>query len=161
MYDVLLKIHPDSQGLTAVFRISAHPGFFSPFIAPAQTLDSATSLESEKFEISPKPPAQGKCVRGGLFLKVQSTIRLPFLLLASQGPPPLRLCPQWGRAGCRGGRTWVGVAVESRGWVWPRTQPQARRHTRASPLSRLSSGQLSPPPLYLVFSTTRLQTKIP
>lgn len=125
MYDVLLKIHPDSQGLTAVFRISAHPGFFPPFIAPAQTWDSATSLELEKFGISPKPPAQGKCMRGGLFLKVRSTIRLPFLLSASQEPPPLRLCPQWGRAGCKGGRTGVGVGGRGRGkpWVGVATDP--------------------------------------
>lgn len=46
MYNVLLKIYADSQGLTAAlmgFLLSAHPGFFLPFIAPTQMWDSPTS----------------------------------------------------------------------------------------------------------------------
>ena len=105
----LLKIYPDSQRLTTFSRLSAHSGFFSPFTAPAQTWDSASSLELETFGISPKPRAQGKCVGGGLFLKVQSTRWLPSLMSAArQAPLPLRLCPQWARAWLHGV---VGVAV--------------------------------------------------
>ncbi|XP_053064219.1 uncharacterized protein LOC113600633 [Acinonyx jubatus] len=122
----LLKVYPDSQRLTTFSRLSAHSGFFSPFTAPAQTWDSASSLELETFGISPKPRAQGKCVGGGLFLKVQSTRWLPSPMSAArQARLPLRLCPQWARAGLHGV---VGVAVgRLRGCGhWPSLRLDAR-----------------------------------
>lgn len=66
MYNVLFKIYPDSQGLTAACGLSTRWGFSSPFPPPLPQL--RRGIQSFPW-ISPKPAAAlGKHVCGRLFL---------------------------------------------------------------------------------------------